>query len=185
MDKRLVIEEEVADKQTTETASELEHAYFANSYPIESKTVSTTVTCIKLVSAMTILFELWMVARLVGSYMTYHSKLAAINQNFGVDAKNLVPDTVKIAAFIYMGNCLMKFVAAITNYHHAGVRTERTIENVNGHNSFTLKVTAVSLLISVIVLFCLNTHQTSNLDNTRLCEIIESLKGSVYAQLAL
>ena len=147
--------------------------------------MSTTVICIKLVSAFTILFELWMVARVSGSYLTYHSKLADINQNFGTDAKKLVPETTKIAAFIYMGNCLMKFIAAITNYHHAGARTERTIENVNNHNSFTLKVTAVSLLISVLVLFCLNTHKTSNLANSRISQIIESLKGSVYAQIVL
>lgn len=112
----VVIEEEVAERPTAESPSELEHAYFANSYPIESKTVSTTVTCIKLVSAITVLFELWMVTRVGGSYLTFHSKLAAINQSYGVDAKKLVPDTVKIAAFIYIGNCLMKFVAAITNY---------------------------------------------------------------------
>ena len=70
----------------------------------------------------------------------------------------MVPETAKIAAFIFIGVCAMKLILAVANYSHATTRTDRTVENVNSHKSLMIKVTFVSVLASVAAIFCLNAH---------------------------
>ena len=173
--------EQHIDLKTVDAAA-LEHAYFANSYPVESEAVSSTVSAIKAVSALTVVLEGYLIARVGLAYSAYHNKLAAFNLQLGGGAHLLVPETAKIAAFIFVCLCAMKLLVGVFNYSHASCRTDRTVERVNSHNSLMLKVTCASLLVSGLFLWGLASHQGAFV---QVSHVADSLKQSIYFQMVL
>ena len=128
---------------------------------------------------MTVLMESFMAYGVGMAYYTYHMRLSGINE---ITPRLLVPETAKISAFIFIGVCMLKLVTAVSNFSHAGTRTNRTVENVNGQRSFLQKVTIVSTLASLAILYCLNSHKVLMPEAQSAAE---SLEQSVYFQIAL
>ena len=78
--------------------------------------------------------ETSLVYRVGMAFYTYHMKLAEINSEIALLNKHLiVPDTAKIATLIFITVSLLKIALSVANYSHAACRTDRTVENVNGH----------------------------------------------------
>lgn len=126
--------------------------------------------------------EAYLAARIIMAYLTYHAKLHAVNLHLGLSAHLVVPETAKIAAFIFIGVCALKLIMAVANYSHATTRTDRTVENVNGHRSLMLKVTVLTLLASAAAVCCLNAHKGYAVE---VAGVVDSFKQSVYFQIAL
>ena len=131
---------------------------------------------------LTVLLEAYLVMRVGSAYWSYHSKLAALNATLGEHQHLFVPETAKIAAFVFVAVCLLKLIMAVGNYTHASNRTDRTVEAVNGHKSLMTKVTVISLVLSGVTVVALNMHK-GNL--VHVATVVDSLKQSVYMQMAL
>ena len=89
----------------------------------------------------------------------------------------LVPETAKIAAFVFVCVCLMRLVTAMGNYTHASNRTDRTVEAVNGHKSLMMKSTFISIVFSGVAVVALNMHSTNLV---HISTVVDNLKNSIY-----
>ena len=128
------------------------------------------------------LVEAYLVMRIGSAYWSYHSRIAALNATLNETTQLLVPETAKIAAFVFVLICVMKIVAAIGNYSHAASRTDRTVEAVNSHKSLMMKSTVVSTVFSLASVSALNMHTGNQL---HIATVVDNLKQSIYLQMAL
>ena len=146
---------------------------------MEDDTVKGTIVAIKAVSIVQGLMETFMAYRVGLAYYAYHMRMTAVNE---IAPRIFVPETAKIAAFIFLGVCALKFILAVANYKHASRRTDRTVESVNSHQQFMAKVSFVCVLASAAAIWGLNVHKKSLPESQSAAE---SVQKSVYVQIAV
>ena len=125
----------------------LEQAWFTNSYPQHSHSVSDLTTALKIGAITMITFEVITSCVLATKAFQFVSIQTTLNT-----------DVVQLGTLVHLFSSFMQIAAAFSVHNHATHITERTPQNTQILSRFLNLVTAISVLVGVVTMMLLNSH---------------------------